>query len=281
MPGLQKGAYSMLFTIDKTRCKRDGLCASVCPAGCIVFEEGGLPEPHEKKYLYCLECGHCMAVCPAEAIRLDRFKAGSTPLDRALRPEPEQIEQFLRGRRSVRAFRDRPVERETVEGLLRTAEYCPSGHNARPTRWSVALGTDKVAEIADAVAEWMREEIEADTPLASALHLPGIVRVWDLGVDMICRNAPALAVAWGPKKGITPREDAVVAVTYLELAANAHGLGACWCGYALIAAANSPVIAKRLGAEGDARVYGALMLGHPAVRNQAIPPRPEPGVTWL
>ena len=49
--------------------------------------------------------------------------------------------------------------------------------------------------------EWMREEIEADTPLASALHLPGIVRIWDLGVDMICRNAPALAVAWGPKKG--------------------------------------------------------------------------------
>jgi ferredoxin len=41
-----------LFTIDETRCKRDGLCAADCPAGCIVFEKGGLPEPHEKKQAY-------------------------------------------------------------------------------------------------------------------------------------------------------------------------------------------------------------------------------------
>lgn len=270
-----------LFTIDETRCKRDGLCAAECPAGCIVFEEGGLPTPHEKKQLYCLECGHCMAVCPAEAIRLDCFAAGSVPLDKSLRAAPEQVEQFLRGRRSVRAFRDRPVERDLIQGLLETAEYSPSGHNARPTRWSVALGTGKVAGIAESVVEWMRDEAESETPLASALHLAGIVRAWDNGVDLICRNAPALAVAWGPKKGITPKEDAVVAVTYLELAAAGRGLGACWCGYGVIGAAHSPEVARLLGAPGDAQVYGALLLGHPARRNRAIPPRPAPGVTWL
>lgn len=270
-----------LFTIDETRCKRDGLCAAECPAGCIVFEEGGLPTPHEKKQAYCLECGHCMAVCPADAIRLARFEAGSTPVDGALRLSPEQAEQFLRSRRSVRAFRDEPVDRDEVLELLRTAEYGPSGHNARPTRWCVALGAGKVAGIAEAVADWMRDQAEADSPLASALHLAGIVRAWDNGVDMICRNAPALAVAWGPRKGVTPREDAVIAATYLELAAFGRGLGACWCGYVVMGAAHSPEIARLLGAPGDAQVYGALMLGRPARRNRAIPPRPEPGVTWL
>lgn len=270
-----------LFTIDETRCNRDGLCAADCPAGCIVFEKGRLPEPHEKKQAYCLDCGHCMAVCPTGALQLTRFAAGALPRDPALDVTPAQAEQFLRFRRAVRAFRDEPVERELLARCLRTAEYGPSGHNARPTRWSVALGRDRVAGIAGAVVDWMRGQAEAETPLAQALHLSGIVRAWGEGTDMVCRHAPALAVAHGPERGITPREDAVIAVTYLELAATAAGLGACWCGYLVMAATHDPALRGLLGVEAGRAVYGALLLGRPARRYTAIPPRPEPEVKWL
>jgi nitroreductase len=98
---------------------------------------------------------------------------------------------------------------------------------------------------------------------------------------MVCRHAPALAVAVGPKQGITPREDGVIATAYLELAATAAGLGACWCGYLVAAAAYDAGVRELLGvAEGEA-VYGALMLGRPARRYTALPPRPEPAVDWL
>ncbi|WP_272699366.1 nitroreductase family protein [Desulfovibrio sp. Fe33] len=270
-----------LFTIDETRCKRDGLCAVDCPAGCIVFEKGGLPVPHEKKQAYCLDCGHCMAVCPADAIRLDRFEAGGAPLDKSLRISLEQAEQFLKGRRSMRAFRDEPVDGALLDRLLAVTGYCPSGHNARPTRWVVAHGADKVAGVAEAVAAWMRAESEAETPLAAALHLPGIVRAWDKGMDLICRNAPVLAVAVGPRQGITPREDSVIATAYLELAASGAGLGACWCGYLLAAAAHDAGMREFLGVADGEAAYGALMLGHPARRYTAIPPRPEPTVRRL
>ncbi|WFS61928.1 nitroreductase family protein [Pseudodesulfovibrio thermohalotolerans] len=270
-----------LFTIDETRCKRDGLCAADCPAGCIVFEKGGLPEPHEKKQAYCLDCGHCMAVCPADAIRLDRFAAGSVPLDKGLRISLDQAEQFLKGRRSMRAFRDEPVDASLLDRLLSVTGYCPSGHNARPTRWVVAHGADKVAGAAGAVAAWMRAESEADTPLAAALHLPGIVRAWDNGMDLICRNAPVLAVAVGPQRGITPREDGVIATAYLELAVSGAGLGACWCGYLVAAAAHNDGVREFLGVAAGEAVYGALMLGHPARRYTAVPPRQEPSVRWL
>ncbi|WP_338668096.1 nitroreductase family protein [Pseudodesulfovibrio methanolicus] len=270
-----------LFTIDETRCKRDGLCAADCPAGCIVFEEGGLPEPHERKQAYCLDCGHCMAVCPADAIRLTRFADGSVPVDRSLNISLDQSEQFLKARRSVRAFRDEPVDRGLLGRVLSVTEYCPSGHNARPTRWVVAEGGAKVAEVAGAVAEWMRAESEAESRLAASLHLPGIVRLWDGGTDIICRNAPALAVAVGPKQGITPQPDGVIATAYLELALTAAGLGACWCGYLMAAAAYDAGVRELLGVAGDEAVYGALMLGRPARRYPALPPRPEPSVDWL
>ncbi|HKI80339.1 MAG TPA: nitroreductase family protein [Pseudodesulfovibrio sp.] len=270
-----------LFTIDETRCKRDGLCAADCPAGCIVFEEGGLPEPHEKKQAYCLDCGHCMAVCPADAIRLARFNAGSEPVDRALRISLDQAEQFLKARRSVRAFRDAPVDRDLLSRVLAVTEYCPSGHNVRPTRWVVAEGRSRVAEAAGAVAAWMRTESEAESDLARALHLPGVVRAWDNGTDMICRNAPVLAVAVGPKQGVTPQADGVIATAYLELAATAAGLGACWCGYLVAAAAYAAGVRKFLGLAQEEAVYGALLLGCPARRYAAIPPRPEPMVDWL
>jgi nitroreductase/NAD-dependent dihydropyrimidine dehydrogenase PreA subunit len=270
-----------LFTIDETRCKRDGLCAADCPAGCIVFEKGGLPQPHEKKQAYCLDCGHCMAVCPADAIRLTRFDKPGVPVDPSLAVSLDQAEQFLTSRRSVRAFRDEPVDSGLLDRLLAVAEYAPSGHNARPTRWVVAEGHGRVADVAGAVAAWMRAEAEAGSPLADALHLPGIVRAWDNGTDMICRNAPALAVAYGPKQGITPQADGVLATAYLELAASAAGLGACWCGYLMAGAAHDRGVRDLLGVADDQAVYGALLLGRPARRYTAVPPRCAPGVRRL
>ncbi len=271
----------MLFTINSDKCNMDGLCAAECPVGCIVFEKDALPVPHEKKQAYCLECGHCVAICPTRAIELEKFPGEAVRPVKELRISHAQGEQFLRARRSVRAFKREPVSRDVLTSLLQTAEYCPSGHNARPTRWVVADSPEAVSKVAGAVVEWMRQEVEGDTPLSNALHLPGIVRAWDDGIDLVCRNAPVLAVACGPKKGITPREDAVIAVTYLDLAASAAGLGGCWCGYAIAAAVYDRRICSLLGVPENDVVYGALLLGKPVRKFASFPPRPEPDIQWL
>lgn len=270
-----------LFTVDSDKCAMDGLCAAECPAGCIVFENGALPAPHEKKQAYCLECGHCVAVCPTGAIALERFPTEAVRQRKDLRISQAQGEQFLRARRSVRTFKETPVSRAMLTSLLQTAEYCPSAHNARPTRWAVADSLEKVALVANSVVDWMRREAEGETAVSGRLHLPGIVRAWDNGLDLVCRNAPALAVAYGPQKGIMPREDAVVAVTYLDLAASSVGLGGCWCGYVIAAATYDRKVTDLLGVPEDCAVYGALLLGRPVRSLSFIPPRPEPTVRWI
>lgn len=270
-----------LFTIDNDKCNKDGLCAAECPVGCIDFAEGEFPKPHEKKQAYCLSCGHCMAVCPSDAIHLERLPGSGVRRDKSLNVSFAQAEQFLKGRRSIRAFKPEPVDRTVLEKILRVTEYGPSGHNARQTKWAVASTPDLVSKVAKTTVDWMRSEVERESEIAAKLHLPGIVKAWDNGLDLVCRYAPSLAVAYGPKVGVTPQEDAVIAVTYLELAATAAGLGACWCGYVTAAASFDREVCDMLGVPGDCAVYGALMLGKAVRRYRTIPPRPEPDVQWL
>lgn len=64
-------------------------------------------------------------------------------------------------------------------------------------------------------------------------------------------------------------------------ALHALGLGACWCGYAMMAAAYEPAVARAMGAPEGRGVLACLMAGRPRLRFRRIPPRPEPDVTWL
>ena len=270
-----------LFTVDESLCVQDGLCAEECPLGCITIDGDGLPGPHEKKAAYCIKCGHCMAVCPTGALRLECLSEPAVPMDAGAKISPEQAAQFLKGRRSVRRFRDEPLSRDELAGLLDLTQYAPSGHNARPVRWSVAGTPEAVRSVAAATAEWMRAEVDAGSETAAKLHLAGVVRVWDNGADLICRHAPALAVAYAPDQGITPSTDGVIAVTYLELAAHGAGLGACWCGYVHMASLQAESVRKLLEIPDGHLVCGALMLGRPSHRYRAVPPRPKADVRWL
>jgi nitroreductase/NAD-dependent dihydropyrimidine dehydrogenase PreA subunit len=274
-----------LFSIDSDACGRDGLCAAVCPVGCIEWASGGLPAPSERKADYCIRCGHCVAVCPHGALRLDVADADlgtdAVPLDPSQSPAFPQVEHLLMARRSTRVFRPEPPDRDLVARLLDLTQYAPSGHNARPVAWAVVPTPEAVRTVAEAVADWMRAEVAGETPLAGALHLSGLVRVFDEGTDLICRNAPMLAVAHAPVRGITPLEDGIIATTYLELAAAGAGLGTCWCGYLCAAARHDASLLRLLAIPEGSRICGALMLGRAAIRFKAAPPRQRAAVRWL
>ena len=73
---------------------------------------------------------------------------------------------------------------------------------------------------------------------------------------------------------------AMIALSYLELAAAARGLGACWAGYLQIASVHPRVQATLRLPVGDA-IAGAMMLGKSQVKYHRIPPRKALEVTWL
>ncbi|MBF0483013.1 MAG: nitroreductase family protein, partial [Desulfovibrionaceae bacterium] len=131
----------------------------------------------------------------------------------------------------MRRYKDKPVPVEAIERALAIARYAPSGHNAQSVEWVVVADRAGVEAVNALVMQWSRIEVDAKSELAKKLNLAGALRAYGHGRDVVCRGASALALAHGPAEGITPREDGVTAVAWLELAARAVGLASCFAGY--------------------------------------------------
>jgi nitroreductase/NAD-dependent dihydropyrimidine dehydrogenase PreA subunit len=266
-------------TIDRSECLEDGCCARVCPSGFLVAGPDGAPERVETAR--CIECGQCVAVCPSGTIALGETRAEDLePLRPGWRLDAARVGQLLRGRRSTRAFREEPLPREAIAGLIATAQYAPSGHNSQPIHWTVIQDRAGVRAVAEATAAWMRRTVESGSPLAGALGLPGLLAQWEEGRDVLCRGAPHLVVAHAPASDQGGTIAAAIAITYLDLAALPLGAGTCWAGYVFIAAGLSPEVAQALGVPEGRRCCGASLLGRPAEEHLRIPSRRAPTVAW-
>ena len=272
-----------LFSIDKDKCVQAGFCAEECPTGLVRMDgPDKYPTPLEGKEHFCVQCGHCVAVCPHDAITLDAMPLDDFALIREdLVVSPEQAEQFIKSRRSIRSYKKKPVEREILSRLVDGARFAPSGHNMQPVEWVVLASRESVIQLVELVVEWSRLEAEKDSEVARELNAPGLIRAWERGKDVICRGAPHLIAAHAAKSAMTPDLDAVIATAHLELLAHGFGLGACWAGYVLFAARNHPPILEFLSIPKDHDLHGALMLGRPKYKYHRIPPRREAGITWI
>jgi nitroreductase/NAD-dependent dihydropyrimidine dehydrogenase PreA subunit len=263
-----------LFTIDRSLCRRDGLCVAVCPASLVRLGEDGYPVPLAGREQHCIRCGHCAAVCPSGALTHSLMPPETFTKTRKA-PEAETIAVWLKARRSVRRYKDKPVPPEMIARVLDIARYAPSGHNAQSVEWVVIADRQGVEAVNAHVMQWSRAEVGVKSDLAKKLNLAGALRAFGHGKDVVCRGAPALALAHGPAEGVTPREDGVIAVAWLELAARAVGLASCFAGYVTFAASAYAPLAEALGLGAERKVYGAAMLGYPAVKYRLIPPRNE------
>ncbi|MCL6638110.1 MAG: nitroreductase family protein [Firmicutes bacterium] len=268
--------------IDSEKCRRDGICARDCPMGIIRFNgPDALPSAVHGAAEVCINCGHCVAVCPHGALSLRGMKAEEcSPLRKELLPTPEQAAHFLTSRRSIRQYKARPVTREILSRLIEVAGYAPSGHNIRPVNWLVIEDGAEVKRLAGLVIDWMRLMIKEKPELAGPLHMDKVVSFWEKGVDRICRGAPHVILAHAPASLRVAQPSCTIALTYLELAAYSMGLGACWAGFFAAAAAAYPPLTRELGLPEGHQCFGAMMVGYPAVQYHRIPLRKKPAITW-
>lgn len=259
------------ITIDHARCKRDELCIIDCPMRVISKDDNGFPYMRKAAEKSCIACGHCVAVCPHDALHLDDTAPDTLPSCRDMAMDRENMTLFLKGRRSVRHYKKDPVDRELLLSLLDTARFAPSAKNRQPVHWTVLRGRDRVRAAAEATINWM----EGDP------QYRGIVSAWTKGVDVVLRDAPCVAVAHAEESWPWGREDCTIGVTYLELAAFNAGLGACWAGFLVHAARQSTSVRATLDIPADHIVHGGLMLGYPRFKYSRIPERTPLRVRWL
>jgi nitroreductase/NAD-dependent dihydropyrimidine dehydrogenase PreA subunit len=271
-----------MITVNPDLCNKDGICADVCPIKIISFKDGRLPVPVPGADQMCIRCGHCVAVCPTGALAHTVMSPDACPpVMSERRLSPEQAEHFLRSRRSIRVYRkNRIVEQETLARLVEMASYAPSGHNRQPVSWHVIYDKDALHRLTGMVADWMRDMIKKQPAMAAAMHMELLVGAWDLGIDVICRDAPHLIIAHGPGADVTAQTACTIALTYLDLAAPSLDLGTCWAGFFQAAAMFWEPLQKALTLPKGHVSFGAMMVGYPRHTYHRLPLRNPPVITW-
>lgn len=249
--------------IDQELCIRCGQCAQDCPTRVIEMKDIPVLEKEG-----CFECGHCLAVCPTGALSIaGRSPADSTPLKGNL-PSAGQMATLIKGRRSVRRYRDEPIDPETLRKLLDITAHAPTGVNAQ----SVLLTVIDNKQVMDAFRDEVYARLAAVLPEESPENDHAMdVLIFALkdrkqnGSDVIFRGAPHLVVSSAPASAPCPEADAHIALTYFELMAPSMGIGAVWDGIFMRALARLPDLKSRLGIPEDHRIGYAMAFGKPAV----------------
>ena len=178
--------------------------------------------------------------------------------------------EAIRGRRSVRQFRDEAVSPETIERVLDAALWAPSAHNAQAWRFVVVGKEGKEAIARAMIAAGDALERRGET-------LPGLK-----ATSRLVAQAPVLiAASYAPAEPIALQEtytlgevfslsaqiqSVAAAIQNLLLAAHAEGLGGVWIGYTNLVAAE---LREILGDEGFP--VATVALGNPL----RMPPAPE------
>jgi nitroreductase len=161
----------------------------------------------------------------------------------------------LEGRRSIRAYQDRPVSRETVEKLLQAAELAPSAGNLQSRRYVVVMCQD------------LRK--------ALALAAYGQSHISSAPVDIVvCADVRRSSRRYGDRGSLYAIQDADAAVMCMLLAAHAMGLGACWNG-----AFDEEMVRDILSIEEGVAPVAIISLGWPA-ESPRSPGRLPPNARW-
>lgn len=268
--------------VDETKCKRDGICVEECPRRVIEMEGGeGFPNlPPENEY-YCMVCGHCVAVCPHGAMSLEKIPIETCPeIKKELVPSWEQMSQILRSRRSIRVYQDKEVDRQILQQLIETARYAPTASNSQTLHWTVITGREKLSELSGMAVDWMRRMIAAQPNSPMATYFTPVVSGWEAGYDGILRTAPSLIIASAPKEASNGLVDCAIALTYLELAALAVGLGTCWAGLLQAAMLNTPSLMEKIGLPAGHTAHYPMMIGYPKFKYYRLPERNKPPIHW-
>jgi len=256
------------FGVDGTRCTRCGQCVRDCVAKIITRSGSEIPRIRPEDEADCIRCQHCLAVCPEAAVSIFGLRPeDSQPLKEDSFPALDKMLTLVRGRRSVRQYREENVSPELLRRLLETLGNVPTGVNRMALTFSVIDDRETMRRFRDKAYRLIAEAVEASTPSDHNMSfLQGTSDAWrERSEDTIFRGAPhLLAVSAGPDSAC-PQEDVALTLAYFELTAQCAGLGTVWCGLAKWAMEAVPALKEAAGIPPDHSYY-VMLFGLPAVQ---------------
>jgi nitroreductase len=170
----------------------------------------------------------------------------------------------IHGRRSVRSYDPKPVERDLIENVIADAAQAPPPFRGQvPWAFHVVQGVERIAAYGTRAMDYARDH-RRDEPGWDWLDRPGFKIFWD---------APVAIIISGPVG------DCCRAGQNLMLSAHARGLGTCWVGSPMLWL-STPEARTELAIPSALMPVAVLCLGYPAAIPEAVVPD-KPPIVWV
>lgn len=270
------------FVVNEKRCTHCGNCALDCPSQIIDQKGKALPHIVPEKEAGCIQCQHCLAVCPTAAISIfGRDPDRSLPLSSELLPSLDQMTHLIRGRRSVRQYKDENVAPELIRQLLGTLANVPTGVNRRELTFTVIADKALMSRLRDKVLTALDEAGKAGRlPQHFSYLLEASKAFREQGRDILFRKAPHALIVSAPKDAPCPNEDVALALAYFDTLAQSAGLGTVWWGMFKMVMETIPTLKSLVGLP-PKHAYYAMLFGIPAVHYRRTVQRDDGAVVRM
>ena len=275
-----------LHKVDLDTCRGDSICADVCPENVIEMVEGKAATI-ESRVDFCILCGQCVAVCPTESLHMPKLPSTEFQDLPALPFGYGEFHDFLKRRRSVRVFKDRPVNPDSIEKILAAAATAPMGMPPHSTEVVVLDRPDELDFLRSKLVKDYARLVQAfSNPVGRAMvrlasgaedyrvvkdHIVEVVKLANTeyhrnGTDRYMYHAPVLLLFHGNRWAMSYAENAHLVCHHSMLAAVSLGLGTTIIGLVPPIVDRSKSLRERYGIPKDNKVLTSLIVGHPKYR---------------
>lgn len=242
--------------INEEKCTGCSLCIKDCPNSYLYLKD----QKVHTNGTGCIECGHCYAICPQNAISIKGYLCGDEPVVPMTEIPGDTLLAAMKSRRSIRHFTLQPVEKEKLKKILEAGRYAPTGANAQNISYTILGSKQKQAE--EICVNLFRKGKKIGASFVSFLKK---VEITD---DFFFKGAPLVIVVSSNNK-----VNASLASAYMEIMAESLGLGVLYSGFFAMCAKFSGKLRKLIRLPKGEEVVACLIIGYPAVKYQRIVPR--------
>jgi nitroreductase/NAD-dependent dihydropyrimidine dehydrogenase PreA subunit len=287
----------MKIRIIQENCTRCLLCVKDCAAA-VWQEENGLPKVVFPEA--CTLCSHCLSVCPAGAIEHDGLDLLQIKKINTTLVNPEAYETVVRGRRSIRRYKDRPVPEDMIQKVMGLAAHTPTATNSQNVAYTVITDRDLLEKISQAIFGFsvkvfrftqkfpgnlvykIIRRFPGSEVMARYLDpMPYYMEETEKGRDLILHKAPALILVHAPKGKNFSCENCNLAAGNIMNFAYSLGLGTCYIGFLTLYLKHSKTLRKAVGLPENRMAHAALVMGYPAYGHTRTASRNTPNIEWL
>lgn len=272
----------MMF-VDNEKCIGCTLCKQDCIVSDIEMRDGKAFIKNET----CISCGHCIAICPKNAVATNHLDMEEVKEynKETFEIKSENLLNFIKFRRSVRLFKEQKVEEEKIKEIIEAGRFTQTGSNMQDVSYVVVR--EKIQELRELVLETLNEYgkglmKDAETPKYIKRYAAMWMKMYKdfkndpNGEDKLFFKAPLIIAVKSPSE-----VNGALASSNMELMVDSLGLGTYFSGFLARAAMVNPKINEFLGIKEGEKLVTCMIIGYPRVTYKRTVPRNKANIEWL